>query len=291
MPIALVVLAVIAVAMLAPRLAAARARADKATQCRQIQRRLAGARVQGGDLNEAARLEADLRLCVADAQALGEPIDTSLVTIETARARLTQMQQEWGHYKSTDYADTLKRGSTLGTLYRIGDELLGMIRLAATQAESVRSIDAVRDFALEVARDSWSRAICLDTEAPGCGRYGFIEGNWDERELQELTRVLLPVLGVKEDQPHETIAVWRRARPRWEPLGLTDDFGERHWRFSREAVTTDRVARMREAGRDPLLAFIAARRAELTPQLSAVATRIVPGSERMRDAFRAALQR
>lgn len=254
-----------------------------AARCRALQAELAGHRVQGGDVVEARKVEQALRACLADASAAGVPVDYAVVGIETARAQHAQIQLEWSHYQSTDYADPLKRGNTLGTMRRVAAELLATLRQAAREATTLDALDQIRGLALEVARGSYDRGLCFDSDARGCGRFGTIEDPWHARALAEWTSLLYPIVGVVPDRPEETRGIWLRVIPRWDHIGIPLDWIPRLARRGPDygGITVGQVSGLRAAGSDPLLALIDARRSEFRTPL------VTAKSEAMADRARA----
>lgn len=168
---------------------------DLKASCAALRGRLAVLRTQGGSVDEQARLQVQLDDCQQALRDAG--IDVSVLgellrQIETTRA---QMRQEHSHFKSTDYADIMKRGNIRGTILRLGDSLAPLYQAGvAAAAEDPSSELANLGLLLASAKvdlaDSVARAKCYRTEAPGCGRYlGSTEDDGRSKARNESTRV------------------------------------------------------------------------------------------------------
>lgn len=196
MPIALlgfVALAAVGGAVLLPKFLAASAKADTAARCRHLQARIAGARLQGGDAVEAARLEAELRACIADANAQGANIDPSIVEVGSCDAMQAQIDAEWTHYKSTAGEDAVKRNMTRGTILRLGEDMARCLDRALLLATSVEGVDAVIASAQRGIDRSVERALCFFGGVGGCSRYGWNEQHPADSGRDDLLRVAYPL--------------------------------------------------------------------------------------------------
>lgn len=184
----------VAVVVLVPRLTSARAQSTDLAQCRALQRQLADARTQGGDQGVIEHIEAQLRSCIVDAQAAGAQVDTSGIDLGIAQAAGAQIDSEWVHYKSTDWADSVKRNNTRSNILRIAEsDLVPDLRAALEHAESLASLAPIRDEITRQINKSIDRAQCILSDGVGCGRFGDNEDNWDQRGRDEIVRVMLPL--------------------------------------------------------------------------------------------------
>lgn len=166
-------------------IATATAAAAARDACLALQDEITAMRGQGADLNAIAAMEARLASCAKRTGA----ISSWEALLSPARDKRRMIELEWSNYRSTDWADTLKRGSTLGTIWRLSDDYMVNIRdaLAAAKdsAEGSRAI-------VEELEIFWPaadvRAICHAT--PG------MCGNGDpDRALEEFKRAVAPVTG------------------------------------------------------------------------------------------------
>jgi hypothetical protein len=255
----------VALAVVIPRLQAEQAKSDNAAACREIEMALNASAVQGGDPVRRAQLEGAHRACIDDLRAKGVDIDTSVTTLVQLRAIAQQMAQEWGHYKSTDYADTAKRSNTRKQILRSGDEIVRKLREAVGEAQSIESLEALRAFAVQQASESFNRAACFDLGASGCGRFGTSEPPWWSTARDEWTRILYPLIGVQPDRPEERRAIYLRAVPRFDRIGVAADYTPRFARRGYEygGIRVEDAMAFRAAATNDVISAIDAKIAEL----------------------------
>lgn len=184
-------------------------------ECNALRSRLAVLSTQGGSVDEQQRIEAQLDECVAQLRARGIEVD-DVAEVLTAIARdRRQVRQEWSHFRSTDYADTIKRGNTRSTILRLGEDLAGRyvsaLSLLSTDAETrYRQIQRLlREIRLDI-QDSFERYNCYKTESAGCGRFlGSVEDDKTTKLRAEMERVSVPLKAARE----RLLAAARAARP------------------------------------------------------------------------------
>lgn len=188
-----VVVLVIALVIVGPNLATSYARNKKLSECEALKAELAALRIQGGDVNEAARLEARIAQCAADAESYGADLDLGKIRLGSCDAMYEQMEREFAHYRSTSYDDPVKRNNTRQTILRIGSELSACYSDAISQAESVATLDAIKRSLLRSIAASTSRRDCFLYDQTGCGRFGLNEDHGNDKARAEEERVLNPL--------------------------------------------------------------------------------------------------
>lgn len=195
------------------------ATSDLSEACRTIQRRIATL-PWDADPGTRAQLEAELRNCAADLAARGIDIDFSTIALGNARNTGQQIESLWSDYRGTDYGDTVKRDNTRRAMMRLLDQLVTTLREAAATATTPAQKTAARDEILTQIGKSIDRAYCLNTGGAGCGRFGVVEPDWDERARDELTHGAF-ALGLRAAQENG----YRTPRDRGEPRD-----SDPHWR-------------------------------------------------------------
>jgi hypothetical protein len=197
MPIALVVIGAIVIvavaARYAPAAAGARSRDAILAECAQLTGQLAAVRQQGGDVGQAAQIQAQLDACVARANALGAGLDASAAKLVQADAAYAQIDAEFRHLRSTDYADWLKRQNTLRTMHRVSADLVRAYDEATTAAESPAAVARVRASILRSLDASIQRRNCYATKAAGCDRSGPAELSAEEKAAAEMELSIRPL--------------------------------------------------------------------------------------------------
>lgn len=189
------------------------------TECRDIQRNLATL-PWDADPGTRAQMEAQLRNCAADLAARGIDIDFATIAVGNARNTGAQIESLWSDYRGTDYGDTVKRDNTRRAMMRLLDQLVVTLREAGTSARTPAERAMVRDEILAQIAKSVDRAYCLNTGGAGCGRFGVVEPDWDERARDELTHGAF-ALGLRDAQENG----YRTPRDRGEPRE-----SDPHWR-------------------------------------------------------------
>ncbi|MCH8198536.1 MAG: hypothetical protein IIA54_00500 [Chloroflexi bacterium] len=180
-------------------------------ECDALEGQLISSRAQGTGADETARIEVALNDCRRRLRDLGietpSVSETLLLEIDAARE---QIRQEWSHFKSTDYADILKRGSTRGTILRIGDELARKYRLAADDAsENAAQLSLLRTSVDEALGESKARMSCYGWRprwkeigfrpGSGCDRYfGSTEDSPEAKVTAERERIYDPLRASRE---------------------------------------------------------------------------------------------
>ncbi len=197
MPIALVIIGAIVIvavaARYAPAAAGARSRDAILAECAQLTGQLAAVRQQGGDVGQAAQIQAQLDACVARANALGADLDPSAAKLVQADAAYAQIDAEFRHLRSTDYADWLKRQNTLRTMHRVSADLVRAYDEATTAAESPAAVARVRASILRSLDASIQRRNCYATRAAGCDRSGPAELSGEEKAAAEMELSIRPL--------------------------------------------------------------------------------------------------
>jgi hypothetical protein len=169
------------------------------TRCGQVRAALSAQRIQGGDLGKQNQLEAELATCQQAMRDAGLEVDEQGELLQSIRDVRRQMRQEYTHFKSTDYSDILKRGSTRGAILRFGEELAQ--RYVAARAAAVEAGDGARgqlatlrrEIAIDIS-DSQDRLNCYRRQGNGCDRYlGSTEDSPAGKVASERERVLEPL--------------------------------------------------------------------------------------------------
>ena len=266
MPIPLIVAVIALVAAAAWRVASARAAAateesikgGQAGQCRELRDQLARARVQGKSVEDAQKIEAALRQCEAEMERLGLDVDRWAGAMEEIQGLRQKIDQEWGHYRSTDTADAVKRNNTRNTIKRSADELMRKLRATLGIASSAAELDQLQSAALGVAADAFARARCFELSESGCGRMALNEPDWDERARDEYLGLVVPIVGAVEVLINGKLS----ALPRWDLIGhgtATEPLGTRLFNEKKDKLRGATLT----AARDHLLGAIDKRRGEL----------------------------
>lgn len=273
--------------------------------CREIESRISIQRQQGADVVELNKAEAELRDCLRQ----HDPARLWRADLVAAQAAQQQIVAEWSHLLSTDYSDTMKRGSTRATWLRIADGAIRSLRTAMAGAKSSADLDEIREVALTIARESWTRVARFDASpdgaSGGAARYlGSVEASREEKAGDELTRIIAPIIGavpeatgqVKLDhakygaRPVERFGgpvltdgpPGRNSALQWERLGIEGVNGEAAYRMHViKAGGHDRYAQWVRAGQGSVLDALEARRAELAEARRAAvvkAMEVLPGA-------------
>lgn len=187
------VVVVAAFARFAPAAAAARQRDELIARCTEIQARLQAARVQGGDPARADAIERELASCVQQANALGAGIDESAVRLTEADNAYQQIEEEWRHFKSTDYVDWLTRKNTRNTMLRVAGGMINSYGEATALAKTPEAAARIRASILRSLEAAIQRRNCYATKAAGCDRSGPAESTAEEKAQEELDRVIRPL--------------------------------------------------------------------------------------------------
>lgn len=188
------VVAIVVAALAFPRLARAFSANAALSRCAELKAQRAAVAVQGGDVVTLARLDAEIRACSQDAAALGADVDLGSVTLAACTAKYEQIAQEMAHYRSTDYSDTVKRQNTRGTIFRLGEEMARCYETAVADADSVDTLDQIRNSIARTvsAAQGWER--CFRDQASGCGRFfGSTDTFPPEVADAFLTRMIAPL--------------------------------------------------------------------------------------------------
>jgi hypothetical protein len=193
----LLIVAVIALALVValgvPAALKAGAVAGVSEECRAIQRELSTLG-QGADPARREVLNQRLAQCARDLAATGASVDAVGIYLETAESAAVNIQSEWGNFKTTDYSDGIKRGTTRGTILRIAESsLIPALRQAVVDAQTPRDLERVKLAILRQIEASLDRAKCFSGDGPGCGRFGLNESNWDEKARDELVNITIPL--------------------------------------------------------------------------------------------------
>lgn len=177
--------------------------ADLKASCAAMKARLSVLRTQGGSVDEQAKLEADIANCNAALRDAGVEVDELAEHLQFIADVRRQMNQEFTHLRSTDYADMLKRGSTRGTILRLGEELAGRYEvtlgaiLATPETVPGAQLAQLQSLLAEVRKDlseSAARRNCYRSKGPGCDRYlGSSEDSSDAKVEAEISRVRGPL--------------------------------------------------------------------------------------------------
>lgn len=275
MPLPLIVAVLALVAAAAWRVASARAAAateesikgGQAGECRELRDQLARARVQGRSVEDAQKIEAALRQCEAEMERLGLDVDRWAGAMEEIQGLRQKIDQEWGHYRSTDTSDAVKRNMTRNTIKRSADELMRKLRATVGVARSAAELDQLRAVALGVAADAFARARCFELSESGCGRLALNEPDWDERARDEYLGLLVPIVGAVEVLINGKLS----ALPRWDLIGhgtATEPLGTRLFNEKKDKLRGATLT----AARNHLLGEIDKRRGELSAALLRSAT-------------------
>lgn len=198
MPIAVIFLgfAVLAVAavVLLPKASAAKDLNATLAECDALRARLTGERVQGGNPVVAAQLEAQLNACLASANAQGAKVDTSDITLEACTLMQRNIDQEWTHYKSTVWADSVKRNNTRQQVLRLGEDMVACYRRAVLGATTIAGLNKIEAAVRESITGSYVRANCALSNEGSCGRLGPIEEpHNNDKATDELLRIGFPL--------------------------------------------------------------------------------------------------
>lgn len=194
--IAIVAAIAIAAFYVGPSLAKNRA----LSRCADLKAQLAAASVAGGDPVRIASLQAQIRQCNQDAAALGATVDTALSDLQSCSANYEQIEQEWAHFRSTDYSDTLQRTNTMNTMLRLGEEGARCFSNAIESATTLPQLLALHDKILSEGAIQRAKQEALYHQLAGLDRFpGSTEtdsGNKANNWLQRVVNPLWTALGV-----------------------------------------------------------------------------------------------
>lgn len=168
-------------------------RSNALSRCEDLKRQRAALAVQGGDVVAIARLDAEIRQCAQSAQALGADVDLGGVTLDGCVAKAEQIEQEWAHYRSTEYTDAIKRNNTRGTMLRLGEEMARCFEQAVAEAETPESIERIRTALSRAIGKAEDRERCYRNDGSGCGRFGLNEAHGNDKASDEINRVITPL--------------------------------------------------------------------------------------------------
>jgi hypothetical protein len=191
-----VAVVIIALVVFGPGLATTYARNKKLNECETLKAELAAIRIQGGDTNRAEQLEQMIEQCSADAESYGAEIDMGAIRLSSCDFQYNQMEREFVHYRSTSYDDPVKRNNTRTNILKIGEGLAVCYEEAVTTAESVATLDKIRQSLLRAISASTSRRDCFLYDQTGCGRFAVNEDHGNDKALAEEARVLTPLTNV-----------------------------------------------------------------------------------------------
>lgn len=163
-------------------------------KCRALQAQRSLLSVQGTDVGTIARLDIAIRDCLAAAKAGGAIVDSGHEALAACTDKQEQLEQEFRHFKATDYSDILKRGNTLGSMIRIGSEMARCYSDAVIASDSITGIDEIRKAIRKSIDSSAQRERCYHIGAAGCDRYpGSTETANDAKARLERDEVQIPL--------------------------------------------------------------------------------------------------
>jgi len=191
--VGLATVAVAIAAYLFPKLARSYGLSQALSRCAELQAQRAQLAVQGTDPVTLARLDSEIRACSQTAQSLGAELDLGDVTLEACVAKLEQINQEWAHYRSTEYSDAVKRNNTRSAMLRFGEEAARCASGAVEDAESVASLDRIRAALSKGIDEAEAHERCYLSDGSGCGRFGLNEPHGNDKAADERQRVIEPL--------------------------------------------------------------------------------------------------
>jgi hypothetical protein len=177
---------------LGPRLFQAMARKNVTDRCSDLQARIAAARA-ANDMNLARTLESELRLCNADAIAMGVDIDLSDSTLSTCEATGEQIVLNWDHYRGTAWSDPVKRNNTRTSMLTLGNEMARCYARAVEETSTVAGAKRIKTSITKRIGEATERFNCYKNDGPGCGRFGLNEDHGNDKAQQENDRVIQPL--------------------------------------------------------------------------------------------------
>ncbi len=180
-------------AMVLPRIAQALARDKALGRCAELEQQRAQLAVQGTDPVTIARIDSELRACQATAQQLGADVDLGVEGAKSCASRGEQISQEWAHYRSTEYSDSVKRNNTRNSMLRFGEEMARCFEQAIDDASSPEGLRVIKSELNRQIAYAEARETCYLTDASGCGRFGLSEDHGNDKARQERERVILPL--------------------------------------------------------------------------------------------------
>lgn len=180
-------------AYLFPRLAKSYGITQALSRCAELEAQRAQLAVQGTDPVTIARLDSEIRACSQTAQSLGAELDLGDVTLEACVSKLEQINQEWTHYRSTEYSDAVKRNNTRSAMLRIGEEAARCFNGAVADSESIATLDRIRAALSKGIGEAEARERCYLSDGSGCGRFGLNEDHGNDKARQERERVIEPM--------------------------------------------------------------------------------------------------
>jgi hypothetical protein len=184
---------IVGAVIIVPPMIVKRNKAEAAAKCAELQARRAGVAVQGGDVNELARLDQQIKACAMASAALGNEVDLGAIVLENCVAKGELISQEWAHYRSTDGTDAIKRNNTRGTWLRMTEEMTRCFAGAIDDSTTFEGAKKIQSAIRTQVAFAESRAACFDAGVSGCSRYGLNEPHNTERATDERNRGVIPL--------------------------------------------------------------------------------------------------
>lgn len=149
--------------------------------------------VSGANTDELARLDIAIETCKAQAEALGESVDSGASVLAGCEIKRKAIVSEFNAYKATATEDAIQRNNKRQNMLHLGTELVTCYGEATRLAETVATIDAVRRSIDQAIRESRERSACWRNGETGCSRYGVNESSGDERDTDEARGTWIPL--------------------------------------------------------------------------------------------------
>jgi hypothetical protein len=193
--VALVVVGVVLlVLVLGPGAARAYTRTSSLARCDELKTRLAQLSAQGAAFTEIDPVQRELEACLQTAADAGAPVDLGSASAAACLASRDRIRAIYTEFKSTSYADIVRRDNQRGAILQLGGEMARCLERAVVDAESLASLTVVQNALASAIADSVTRSTEYRAQVNGTDRYfGSTEEAPFGKAQQEYDRVELPL--------------------------------------------------------------------------------------------------
>ena len=193
--VALVVVGVVLLVLaLGPSAARAYTRSSSLARCEELRTRLAQLSAQGAAFTEIDPVQRELEACLQSAADAGAPVDLGSASASACLTSRDRIRAIWEEFKSTSYADIMRRDNQRGAILQLGGEMARCLERATVDAESLASLTVVQGALASAIADSVERSTAYRAQVNGTDRYfGSVEEAPYGKAQQEYDRVELPL--------------------------------------------------------------------------------------------------
>lgn len=151
--------------------------------------------VSGANSDDLARLDIAIATCEATAESLGETVDSGASVLAGCDVKRNAIEREFSAYRSTAKEDAIQRNNKRQNMLHLAAEMISCYNEAIATAESVATIDAVRESIKKAAVESQERARCYYFDGSGCGTFGANEDTAPNKGHDERRNVMEVLVG------------------------------------------------------------------------------------------------